>query len=237
VDDETARMIDQLRQKVDALDAAMANHRHHRDPQWDEWLRMVDRNGRAVYADHFRSGVIPTGYTWDAAAPYNGAPGTVSYNYQGTYMYVAVSQGACLLHKHITDYSGHSLTARLTVGWTTEIGLRIDDGSDDNYVMIILDPDNAGAYNLDYRYRAGGGAVTDVPGPQHLCGEFVVPSLYYNAATPAFDGFIKGEHGAWLSVGSFNTGAIAWVPSRIGIVVQGNSGDLAFCDWFWTDMS
>jgi len=238
MDDETARLLDRLTRRVTELEGAIANHRHHRDPQWDEWLRLADRNGRANYTDHFRSGAIPSVLAWQAGAPFGGAPATLDYSHRGTYLEVATAAGPNMLAvQPVAAYANKIFTARYTTGLTTEIGTRIDDGSDNNYAMMVLDPDGVGGYNVDFRYRAGGGAVTDVAGPQAMAGEFCTFSVYWYNTTPAIYGYLVGEHGEIFNLTGFNTPALAWTPDRAGIYLAGDGGAAGFCDWFYTTIT
>ena len=202
------------------------------------FARSTNRVGLTTYTDHFRSGVIPTGFSWIADGTFNGAPaGILDYDHQGTYLRVQADNTPHFLADAITTYADRNFYARLRTGWFTEIGVRLDDGSDNNYTEIILDPDNIGAYNVDFRYRAGGGAVTDVPGPLYPASELVVVRLLWLSATPAVYGYTIGENGDSVNMTGFNTGALAWTPARVGIKVQVNGGSAGIVDWFYSGFS
>lgn len=234
---ELVRRISKLEDRVARLGDLLSTHRHHRDPTWDLWIRNVDRRGRAVYTDHFRSGNIPAGFAWIADGTFNGAPAAIDYNDRGTYLQSRADNTPHFLADAITTYDDKALHARVTIGQTAELGIRIDDGSDNNYAQIILDPDNLGSYTVNFRFRAGGGAITDNAGPTHLCGEFVIIRLVWASATPLINGRIIGEHGRGVTISGFTTGALAWTPSRIGFVYYINNGDYTYADWFYSDFS
>jgi hypothetical protein len=202
------------------------------EASWGIWSRLVNRGVTPI--DHFRSGAIPTGFSWIADGTFAGAPGGLGYSSQGTYLAAAVTAGPHFLADAIAVYADKVFVARLMTGIITEIGVRLDDGGDNNYAEIILDPDDVGAYRVDFRYRAGGGGVTDVPGPVYPCSEAVAVYLAWYAATPQVIGYILGEHGMVISVGGFATGAVGWTPARVGIVVRGNGGNYAYCDWIYS---
>lgn len=236
-EENTERAIFTLENRIAILEGKLASHRHHRDPTWDLWLRNVDRRGRAIYTDHFRSGVIPAGFAWIADGTFNGVPAALDYSYSDTYFAIASDATPHFLADAITVYEGAHFAARLSTGVTTEIGIRIDDGTDNNYAEIILDPNNLGAYNADFRFRAGGGAVTDNAGPLYSCTEFVIVNLYWLAATSTILGYTIGEPNTLININGWSTGVVGWTASRVGIKVQVNDGNYAYCDWFYSTLS
>jgi len=231
------RQIGILENEVGRLRRELQTHRHHRDPQWDEWTRDYDRAGRAVYTDHFRSGVIPTGFSWIADGTFNGTPAALDYDVQSTYLSAASDATPHFLADAITVYDNQSMYARIRTGSTTEFGIRLDDGTNNNYAEIILDP-GVGNYVVDFRHRTGGGAVTDTPGPTVLTSEYVTVRLYWYAASDTIYGYLIGEEGAIINLTGFATGgALAWVPARVGFVVQVDGGYPGYCDWFYSTFS
>jgi len=207
------------------------------EAEYGLFARLSNRLGISTYTDHFRSGVIPTGFSWINDGTFNGTPAVLDYSWRSSFLSVRSDTTPHFLARTITTYSGLSFWARLRTGRTTEIGIRADDGSDDNYVEIILDPDDLGGYNVDFRYRAGGGAVTDVGGPYYATSEFVVVRLYYYAGTPAVYGYTIPEDGESINITGFNTPAIVWTPSRVGIKVQVNGGNPGMMDWFYNEFN
>lgn len=201
------------------------------------FARQSNRIGIKNYTDHFRSGALPTGFSWISDGTFNGAPADLDYNAVGSYMIARASSTPHFLADAITSYAGYSFYARMRTGWQTEFGVRADDGTDNNYAELICDSDGAGGYHVDFRYRAGGGAVTDVQGPYYPASEFCVVRLYHYAATPAFRGYLVAENAFDLWVSNWDTGAIAWTPSRVGFKLQVNGGNQAAADWFYNEFS
>lgn len=198
------------------------------------FARLANRMGIAGYTDHFRSGVIPTGFSWISDGTFNGTPANLAYNFRSSYLRAMATATPYFLADAITVYADKVFYARLDTGLATEIGIRLDDGSDDNYAELILDPQDDGTYIVDFRYRAGGGAVTDVAGPQYPCTQMVVVYLCWVNATPAVYGYTLLESGDTVNVSGFNTGVLAWTPARVGIKLQVNAGNYAHCDWFYS---
>jgi len=205
------------------------------EASWGIWSRLVNRGVTPI--DHFRSGAIPDGFSWINDGTFGGTPGVLAYNFRGTYLRTYSQVGPYFLADAITVYANKVFMARLMTGITTEIGVRLDDGSNDNYAEIVLDPDDVGAYRVNFRYRAGGGGVTDIPGSLYPCSEMIVAELYWYSVTPQVLGFIVGEHGETFNLSGFGTGAVGWTPARIGIVMRNNDGNYAYCDWIYSDFA
>jgi hypothetical protein len=197
--------------------------------------------------NHFAVASIPSGYSWVSTTGFEGTPGGyVAYNHVSDYMV-----GACtdvtkrtFLSRAVTtgspagnNWKGKSLVGRFSSGVPTEIGLRLDDGSDNNYAEIYTTGVLAdGNQRLDFRYRAGGGSVTVVPSAVIVpVSDFLVLQLYlqYVASTYVLHGFLVGEDGAGNSITSFSINAPAWVggTGRAGITIK-SYGTVAKCDWF-----
>lgn len=229
--------LDELYRKMAAMERRLDRLRLPEAETRDERLifeRMSNRLGISTYTDHFRSGSIPTGFGWVADGDFNGAPAVLNYHWQGTYMVTVSDNTPHFLADAITVYSGQDFYARMRAGNTTEIGVRLDDGSNDNYAEMILDPDGLGAYTVDFRCRAGGGAVTDVPGPTYPASEFCIARLGYGSQSARVYGYVLAEDGNSVYIDGATTGVIAWTPARVGIKVQIDGGNLASCDWFYS---
>jgi len=214
------------------------------------FVRTVNRLGIGVYTNHFRAvangglgNVIPTGFTW-RGAPFGGTPATLDYCAQGDYMY-ARGDGAGTKHFLADDIANAGaswqlkyIAARLRTGQITEIGLRVDDGSDNNYAEVFMTGVLANAtQRLDFRYRAGGGAVTTVSSGLIVpCDTYVTCVLYCNYSVPnySFYGLLLGEEGEWVNITGFDTGAVGWAPAagRVGLITK-DFGNVGYWDLFY----
>src|SRR4030042_650580 len=58
---------------------------------WGLWSRLVNRGWTPT--DHFRSGLIPTGFSWIADGTFGGAPGALLYSIQNTYLGAITAAG------------------------------------------------------------------------------------------------------------------------------------------------
>ena len=201
------------------------------------FARMANRYGPGVYTDHFRSGVIPAGFAWQVAAPFDGVPPVLDYSYRGSYLRAAGDNTGndYFLADTIATYDGKELTARIHVGHNTRCGLRIDDGSDNNFVRYGFWSDDQAGQWLYYSHRTGGGGVVDnllnAPWPHD---EYHVLRLLRSGGNTY--GWLVGEEGD--SIYAVNgTNATAWVPTRVGFHFWSSNGHLFYCDWFYSTFS
>lgn len=190
---------------------------------------------------HFASASIPTGYAW-AGAPFDGTPVALIYNANNEYM-VAVansSSGRVFLNRPITNaaaaWQNKSLYGRFKTGTITEVGLRVDDGTDNNYgEVFVTGALQNGMQRLDWRSRTGGGSVTT------LSSAIIVPTdtflalrLYcvYSGGVYTLAGYLVAEDGGAINLGMSVT-ATAFLPAagRAGILVKQNNGNFGYCDW------
>lgn len=206
-------------------------------------VRVVNRNGNTV-TDHFRSGVIPSGYTWQGA-PFDGTPASLYYNYASDFL-VTVAAGAAnriFLSTAVTNsgaaWQNQSIYARVHTGSSVDTGVRIDDATDNNYVELVMTGAlNNGTQRLDLRWRIGGGAVNTLSSAviTSMDTNIVMQlNLNYSGGTYRAYGYFLGEEGLASNPGSFWTAVLAWMPvaGRVGVYVKGNA-NWAVVDWFYS---
>lgn len=197
------------------------------------FTRLANRRGIGVYTDHFRSGVIPTGYAWIADGTFNGAPG-VNYSVSGSYMHAVSSATPHFLARTFTTWSDLDIVARLRTGQLTQIGLRADDTTNNNFVELMAIP-SSGMYQLTFQYVIGGGGIVTVPATSFPLSEYCVIRLRHYAAGSQLYGYLVGEDGSNINVSTWYTPALAaWANFRAGIKVQVNGGNGGMVDWFYT---
>jgi hypothetical protein len=181
---------------------------------------------------HFSDAAAPTGHSY-AAAPF-ATPTYSSYNLGGTYYYT-YSAGAerVFLQKASTIAATNNVIARCRTSTANYIGVRIDDGTDDNYVECYLEA-ASGMQTLKFKARTGGGAVTTTATAlvmSVVTYGFPTISITKNALNWDYYCGTVAEDGAFILLGTAGT-AKTWVPSRIGVVVnQAGASDPAVCDW------
>jgi hypothetical protein len=235
--EELIRSLSKSQKRIARLEQVTAEHRHFRDPQWDEWCRRCNRYGRAQYTDHFRSGVIPTGYAWINDGTFNGAPGgaggELDYSHQGTYMAIVCDASPHFLATAITVYEWKHFMGRFCTARSTICGIRADDGTTNNYAQWFIEGNTDGSYTPTFSFRAGGGAVTSNTAMAVSDTEFISLMLYHYADDPAFVGYTVNEAGSWSYPNGADTGVIAWTPTRIGLMYSA-AGYPCFTDLFYS---
>jgi hypothetical protein len=193
--------------------------------------------------DHFRSGNIPTGFAW-ASAPFV-TPGTIAYNQYGTYMrtIVAKSGERAFLYDSISSWQGRQFVLRAFCQHSAAVGIRFDDGSDNNYVEAYLDSTvgGLGTQTMRLRQRTGGGAVTTTDTFASPRGTPHTFRMYcYAPAPPNWTSYVYNiaENGDSCIVTN-HVLVTTWTPSRVGILIhEGVVGKGAeVVDWFYSTFS
>lgn len=213
------------------------------------FARVLNRLGISTYTDHFRSGNIPTGYSWQGA-PFGGTAPTLSYNQSNDYLRcVPAASTRYFLSKAVTNsaasWQNKSLYGRFNGRLNGRFGLRFDDGTDNNYAQIYGTGEaNNGTMSVSFQYRAGGGAVTTVtsaitmPGTEFICLKLL---MAYSAPNYTAYGYLVCEDGSTNYVTGF-TVAVAWAPAagRAGLFVENPSISAATwqeADWFYNEFT
>lgn len=209
------------------------------------WRRFVEVSGN-VPTDHFTSGRITSGYAW-AGSPF--ATPSIVYSYSSDYLgFYNSGPGRYFMYKSIpnnsTNWRGMYIEGRLCAGVNGSVGLRVDDGTDNNYAEIYADNTAAdGANTIKFSQRTGGGAVTTATaGCKPPISQYMVLRLlcYWDGSSYFFYGYIVDENGAPVNVSGFNTAAVAWCPAsgRAGIVGRSSAAcGYLKCDWFYNCFS
>jgi hypothetical protein len=190
--------------------------------------------------DHFRSGVIPTGFTWQGA-PFT-TP-TIVYNYGGDYLQLVsnANNQRSFLSMPITNtaenWKNKNFLARVSGRYYGGMGIRVDDGTDNNYVEFFLDASAiSGMSTLKWSKRAGGGAVTTTATSYAIPSEkYATLSVfsYYSAPNYYFYFYTIGEDGGSNSIAAYYY-AFAPAAGRIGLVFNtyvAGTGVICMADW------
>lgn len=181
--------------------------------------------------DHFDSGSL-SGWTWAGYAgfvtPANIDLSTYPSNVE---IYNSVAQGAARAFAYRGSFSA-DIFARLAVSLEQRAGLRMDDGSNNNYFELFAEP-SAGLMLLRYRYAIGG-AVTGPTTLVTLGGiQYVVLRLTRGGGTNWLGWYqIDSPKSANISFTSVN-----FTPTRSGIYHENTSASpdvnrTSIFDWY-----
>ena len=212
------------------------------------WERLMnfEWGGRANIADHFRGragGAILGMWTW-AGAPFV-TPGrkTIRRSYLSLGFLPALP-GRAFLFK-ADPGTGRRLVAVALSARTLDFacGVRIDDGTDNNYAEIVLRVSQAlpNQWDVETRSRIGGGAVAVVnadtlTSPLTYVLEMDIDGTQWTAwgietslsSEPAGGSMLKNA----LVGGAWN-----WTPTRTGIILDAPAAALAndagLVDWYY----
>lgn len=215
--------------------------------------RLVNPTGLTAWAAHFRTGETTgpgngtlAAYSWQGA-PLGGTPIYVDYCVGQDYLGLA-ADGAGVKHflsraipNVAANWQTRSIQGRFRTGITTEIGMRVDAGDDDNWVEVYFTGAAADAtQRLDFRYRDNGGAITTVPSALVIpVDSLVIVRLlcYWNGAAYIALAYVTGEEGTDVNIAALAhtlTGNWAVGPpttGRSGIFCK-HLGNYGIVDWF-----
>lgn len=202
--------------------------------------RLTNRLGISTYTDHFRSGSIPSGFAW-AGSPFITGD-ILDYDARSDFLETGITSGGSgrsFLYKAITNaeasWSNKHVSARCRAGNTGKVGIRVDDGSDDNYFEFYLKGTGT-QQTLHTNIRAGGGSETESSAllamPQT---ELLTLQLYVNkyGSDWYIQPYVVSEDGGSI-YGALN--AIAWAPAsgRQGLMLRYLANyDAGVFDWFY----
>lgn len=237
------RSVDDVRRRVGYLET---NAETPSDEDLWERLTTYHYGGLAAVTDHFRGSAVSSSWTW-AGAPF--VVPTVSLARSVLTVSFAAAGRAFLYQGGIT--SNPKQVSVTLQSWTVDFaaGLRLDDGSDNNYAEVVLRTDVASTptqWRTQARYRTGGGAVSVVNGASIYVPEFYLVRLSI-WGTPwgawGFRPFLAGPHGGliWSPSTDLAGLAAAWAPTRVGLIFDNAVGasrtNYALVDWCDVDVT
>lgn len=206
----------------------------------DLWERLTTYHygGTAAITDHFRGSTLDATWGW-AGAPFS-VPGNVAVadslvetrNNVGNRSFLQVAAApAAITWAHVALRSANVGVA---------VGLRCDDGTDNNYVEVVLRISQATPcqWQEQIRWRIGGGAVNSANGDAlndpHL---YVVEMSLSGTLWTNWDGVARLRHwcGPGRMVKAQGPVGLGWTPTRTGLIfdwtLAGSVWDTLYVDW------
>lgn len=238
-----ARILDNLRGRLDDLRRRVgyleANAEGPSDLEMWERLTTYHHGGAAAITDHFGGAALSSSWTW-AGAPF--VTPTVSLADSILNVSFGAGAGRGFAYQAVTASNKLASVAlwSMTVGFAA--GLRLDDGTDNNYAEVVLRVSQASPtqWAVQGRYRVGGGAVATVDGDAISEPDLYVLYTVLSGALWArwyFRPFLRGPHaGLMWKPNSYAVGLpAAWTPTRAGLIFDNtagaSSGERAYVDW------
>lgn len=244
---ELQRQIDQLRAKVESLEAIDPNRFTNLYLLNDEAGLVYRVKGVTDYTDvdveDFNVSALPAGFAW-AGAPFI-TPAVVDWALPSHIRvgYSVTANERAFLYKTKTPSTSSPLgifsIASLTAGFG--VGIRIDDGSDNNYIEALYTARTTSPteFCIHTNYRTGGGAVTGVDHtgywymPISAMMALAIEGTRWSSwsARPLL--YPTGMGGtAWKNT---IVSALSWTVSRMGIIFD-DGGSTATWDRAHADM-
>lgn len=189
--------------------------------------------------DHWDNASSPgSAWSW-AGAPFV-TPATVVFNTLPSHMQVTSNGAGNRSFLKRTDGLTNTYTRLCQSLYSGNAGayagIRLDDGTDNNYIEVAVR--YAAAYQYDWItvIRTGGGAVTttsrkliELP-TTHILRMHVAGTLWsnWNAYGSIYPIYSSVRYQATIGTG------LSWTPARKGIIIQhtGSTGDYFLFDWF-----
>ncbi len=175
-----------------------------------------------------------------AGMSWAGAPFVIPTLAYGGYLKASfgTTPNRAFLYRGLTG--GNALAARVAIVTNNAghyHGLRYDDGTDNNYIEFALRYNAGNSFDVIKNVRTGGGAITTTS----LITPGTLPLWYVLTLQP-----IGTQWTSWAGQGVFYINspggfifsgigaALAWTPTRVGLIFQsGNaSWQVSFVDWY-----
>jgi hypothetical protein len=182
---------------------------------------------------HFRKNTIPPDYDW--ASGFN-VPDFTALSYLKEYFlgYFFGTDRAFLAKSTTSALVGQYIWGRFIVNNLCNFGLRIDDGTDNNYVEYRIVHVSGPSYILRLRQRTGGGSVT-VTDVTNYSTALPAPLMFHPSGSMGSwkpDCYIVNETGSDLGGGLtqvLSGSTVSWNPARVGICLDDVGASIV--DW------
>lgn len=188
-------------------------------------------NPMDTLVSHFTDGTTPSGYAWANDAVFGSTPDNLTLNSQNHWLFAyqnTTTKRGFLYRSAVTTTR---IGARVQVTTSGSAGLRIDDGTDNNYFELWWAHSSGATADLKWRARTGGGAVTTTTLLAIGVWEALPIALLanYSASWTAVAYIITPTKNL---VGVNSLAALTWTPSRAGLLINpAQSAGAGWCDW------
>lgn len=181
--------------------------------------------------EHFTANTMPSGLTW-AGAPF-GTPASNRLTWGGNGTYVINSDYALksFLYSTSNIAQGKIYFVRCAPSGNGGAGIRLDDGSDNNYVMTWSKDLGDGTCRIMREIRTGGGAVSTTSGVLYPIVFAYRLGIYYAYSAGTWTAYTY-TYGAALALTFGTPAAVSWTPTRWGAVHNpGGEAGYSSTDW------
>jgi len=232
-------------QNPDLIDFCRPYFFPNSDLEMWERLTTYHYGGVAAVNDHFRGSALLAGWNW-AAAPFV----VPTFSLADSILTVSfAAANRAFLYQSVPEIAINNSDKLASVSLLANTvdfgaGLRLDDGSDNNYVEVVLRVSQVSPtqWAVQGRSRIGGGAVNTVNGDaldaplayvllMNVYGQMWNGwGIYPHLKTP------MGHHAEMFKPAADPAGGAAvWTPTRVGLIFDnvagGKAWEKAFVDW------
>lgn len=195
-----------------------------------------------TYSQHFDVSSMPAGFTW-AGSPFI-TPSTASFALPSQMFISNTGSWRAFLYGTLPTAGAYLQTVINYLAGTSNygfVGLRYDDGSDNNYIEL-------GLYNYGWSYhvakiykRIGGGAVTETTDAVnfYMPQMFVVSTAQYGTKWSSWGCNLNlgltGQGATALIAYRIGVSGLSFTPTRFGIVFRGNTEFSSLTDAYYKD--
>jgi hypothetical protein len=195
-----------------------------------------------TYSQHFDVSSMPAGFTW-AGSPFV-TPSTASFALPSQMFISNTGSWRAFLYGTLPTAGAYLQTVINYLAGTSNygfVGLRYDDGSDNNYIEL-------GLYNYGWSYhvakiykRIGGGAVTETTDAVnfYMPQMFVVSTAQYGTKWSSWGCNLNlgltGQGATALIAYRIGVSGLSFTPTRFGIVFRGNTEFSSLTDAYYKD--
>jgi hypothetical protein len=194
----------------------------------------------AAITDHFRSGSIPSGYSWTTLADHGGTPPSVNYGVADDYMGVSGAGSTSYL---LGKYGPTSLEACQDKYFAVRVlpgdvaaGVTILYNCSGTWRYVTCKVGRASDYTITYQlqHNLGGSVVSVTTNYFWDTTQPVIIRLYHHTDNYVYS-YVVNEAGWTQNLARTSVTVPTISQSFWGMGFYG-SGTWAFVDWFWTDI-
>lgn len=215
---DIVRKIAELSRRVDSIDAreyTTAGGSTH-------WKRLLD--GYIDWAYHFDGDSIPSEFQWAGSPFITPSIATV----QDSYLKIAGGAvGRAFLYVSSINTGTKKIMVELNTNAQDRIGLRLDDGTDNNYVEYYVAVDNASGnkWVTAVRHREGGGTATTVTDryfdlPIRILLALQITGSPWSSWSVSQQFMSLPGFGARMWGVANGISGLSWTPARQGIIYE-----------------
>lgn len=195
------------------------------------------RNQSSTYTvlSHWSTAALPSGFGW-AGSPFNSTP-SITYTKDSYITVLTTDTDGAFMYDAPSVYIATYILARCIIYYDAELGLRVDDGTDSNFVEWVIS-DSGSGYADCIKYTATGSVTYDVRWPLHNVYPLALEVQDRGSGNWRANFRCMNELGVGTVIGTA-TSDFSWTIARAGIIVKSLTGASrgGWIDWLASSMT